>query len=237
MIPTPRALTMAWPVQSALSQIHCALAGAPASPEPLRIVTVSANQYAQCLLLPIVLTLLGRIKKEIQLEMIDAAAPQASATPTADLTIEWSSRKQEAQNPPVVLLRDAWVGVIGRRNSRLRGIALRESLDRLMRSRQAEGAVFLSNGAALPSHHTADALGAMSVVSSSDAVAVVPRRLAARFARPFGLKILTKPGASDECVLSLSTRGGLDASVNGALQVVINSFVGAGKTLSRSRKA
>jgi DNA-binding transcriptional LysR family regulator len=163
MSATPRALAMAAPVQAALAEMRHVLRF-PAHPETSSpTITIEANEYARCLILPAATALL---QKRAPLVRLNVCGRSGSSMRTADLILDWAG--VERRGASAVILRDVLVGVAAR----------------AVRRRSADAVVGSANG-----HRIADSLSALCLASQTDAVAYVPLRLARRFSVGLHLKL------------------------------------------------
>lgn len=108
MAPTPRALSLAGPVRTALHDLQRALDAPTEPPATARTVTVAANEYARCLLIPSAIQALLKRAPSVRLDIHDTR-PSNGSGPSIDLTVDWAVSGR--RNAPVFILRDAMVGV------------------------------------------------------------------------------------------------------------------------------
>jgi hypothetical protein len=83
------------------------------------------------------------------------------------------------------------------------------------------------------SHVTSDPLSAMCLVSQTDAVAVVPRRLARRFATPLGLTTFRLPHRLPDVALQIASSG--TTTSDSAEAMVRSCLIEAGQKIARGR--
>jgi DNA-binding transcriptional LysR family regulator len=221
MSPTPRAQAMAAPVRAALDQLQSALQMTSEPAVALRQVTIAANQYAQCLVLPAAAGILHRHAAGVRLNVVGLASAKQAEDPSADFTLGWSPSQRETGGTTMIL-RDELVGVI-RRPARRRPTGLRQVMEDFeQRERHSS------------THFVSDMLSAMCVVARTDLVARVPRLLAARFSRALGLDVVRLPaGAARTVALSLVSPAPAVLSADPAIAAVAASLVEAGEQLGR----
>ena len=195
MVPTARAQAMARSVQSALADIHRALGLSLPADASSRAVTVAANDYACCLVLPAAIALLRRRAPDVRL----AIEGEAASEPT-DLTVKWADTAGPSRG--TVLLRDSLVGVVARGR------------------RQFGNAVIgRTSGFVMP------ALQAIALASAVGTVARVPSRLARRFSKVMALKTLELPGRKPMLTLELTGRAdsALDPAVTAVRKSILDA--------------
>jgi DNA-binding transcriptional LysR family regulator len=187
MQPTPRALAMAVPVGAALKEFGRALTVPPTSRLPERRVTIGANSYAQCVLLPRVIRLLRESATGVTLDVRSLGSPDVA------LTVDWTSKP--ASNAPAseVVIHDPFVCVA---RERIRSGDRRVDVERPARHRARQRL------------HNEDYVGAVCLALQSDVVATAPRRLAEWFARRVSLRISKPPEKLPDAVLRVSWSDG-----------------------------
>jgi DNA-binding transcriptional LysR family regulator len=232
MSPTPRALAMAVPVRAALSDLERALATPTVPAAAARIVTIAANQYAQYLLVPSVIKSLSRKAPTISLDVRDASALNAADSLEMDLTLDWTSSRPDRLATEV--LRDRLVGIARKSNPALGSTVSRATFDRLDRIGVHYDPSFRHADAGADSHVMSDALSAMCVVSQTDALAVVPHRLARQFAGAMGLKLFGLPDQRPDVALEVAWNA--KAATGDAITTVKNCLVEAGARLAGGRR-
>ncbi|HEX3704885.1 MAG TPA: LysR family transcriptional regulator [Vicinamibacterales bacterium] len=231
MTPTPRAVAMAVPVRKALIDLRRALATPVVPATPPLIVTIAANRYAQYLLLPMAIKALRRQAPTISLDVRDTSALGAADSRETDLALDWATAG--VSGSAAAVLRDRLVGIARRSNAVVHGPvspAMFERLDRIgvhydPSSRSDAGA---------DGHVVSDAVSAMCVVSQTDAVAVVPNRLAKQFAGAMGLKTFRLPDNRPDVVLQVAWN--TEAPMNKTISTVRDRLVDAGAHLAGGRK-
>jgi DNA-binding transcriptional LysR family regulator len=212
MIPTPRALAMADPVRSALAHVEKALAPPLPRAVPERCVTVYANGYAQCLLLPRVLQSLSRGSPRVGM---DVRASIESSAGHRGLTIDWTSQSLKSM-ASVDVVSDILV-CVARRGSA--GTELeRPTVERDSPAPSADQ----------------DFVGALCLAAQSDMVVAVPRRLAEWFAPRLGLRLLPSDKKSTQVALQVSWR--TRDTQDYALMAVKSAVVEAGRWLQGNAK-
>ena len=234
MSPTPRARAMAAPVRAALGQLQSALNGTTAPSSTGRVVTVAANQYARCVLLPAAINTLRRRAPHVRLSVMQPDAIQDAAS-QPDFTLMWSSIDRGTTAAPVIL-RDELVCVVRRMKRRQSGTRRLAAADFEGRER-----IEVTDSTDLPfvpsdptSHVVSDMLSAMCVVSSTDAVARVPRLLAAKFGPALGLEIVKVSAlASVTVALSMASAAHSPNSVDPAISAVAGSMVESAARLAK----
>jgi len=246
MRPTPRAVEMAVPIHAALDELNRAISGPRAETPPHRVVRLIANEYAQCLLLPLLVKpllvrprlvkSLSRRAPEVALDVRQASTPLASAF-EADLTIAWEGQRNTHASS-VVLLRDDLVAVAKASNrAATRLVASLTSYENFQLVDGAEAAIFALRPFGSKPHLMSNAMAAMCLAAGSDGIAIVPRGLARRFARPLGLTTMKLPHSLPSRALVISSASDAMPSDDAALAVVWRSLVDAGRLLGRSRRA
>jgi DNA-binding transcriptional LysR family regulator len=231
MRPTPRAVAMAVPVRTALTDLQRALATPVVPASPPSIVTIAANQYAQYLLLPMAIKALRRQAPAVSLDVRDTSALGAADSPEMDLALDWATVGVSGSAAEV--LRDRLVGIARRSNAAVRGTvspAMFERLDRIGVHYDPSSRADISGDG----HIVSDALSAMCVVSQTDAVAVVPDRLAKQFAGAMGLKTFRLPDNRPDVVLQVVWNP--EAPMNRTVSNVRDGLVAAGARLAGGRK-
>ena len=227
MAPTPRAVAMAVPVRAALEGLQRALSPADRNASQ-RVITLAANQYARCLVLPIVAKVLARLAPGVSLHVRELSDANAVVAPPVDFSLAWSPFGRHDSDSSVLILRDELVGV-ARRTSRRVTMDVFERGRRIIVRELADSA-----GTADPdSHEVSDALSAMCVASHMDAIAVVPRRLAKRFSSALGLTIVRLPYRPPGLILSLASTGAVSHSSDPAAAIVKHSLIQAGEQLGK----
>ena len=212
--PTPRALSMAAPVRSAMVALQQALSGSTvASPLP-RALSIAANSYAACVLLPAVARELADSPEPFRL---DVRPPEAPASRDVALTLAWRGAASSLPDTrSAIVFRDSLVCIVRRGN---RAVGDRFPLSTFLEC--AHVAVAAESGSvqdivsaglekigrSRPVALTVpDFVSAAWIVSQTDFVAVVPRRLAQSMAPRLGLGILKVPLDLPEIVLEVSWR-------------------------------
>lgn len=199
MVPTARALAMADPVHKALTELDRALAMPRTQRLIERRITMDANGYAQCVLLPGVIRLLEKSAPGIRLELRSPRTVRAAAM----LTLDWSADDTADRRLSSVVVRDLLVCVARRDNQ-----SLKQRIELARRGAASRSTPAINR----------EFVGALCLVAQSDEVAIVPRRLAEWFAPRLSLQIF-KPalnfpavvlrlkwqahGASDPVVMSV----------------------------------
>ena len=207
MSPTPRAIAMAPPVQAAVAEMQRALelrSESVVAPPPR--VTIGANDYARCLVIPAAMPLL---RKRAPLVRVDIRDVSADCPPGPDLVVDWAGADRRAAS--AVILRDVLAGVVAR------GVR-----------RGSAGAVI--GGA--DAHRTADSFSALCLASQTDAVAHVPLRLAKRFSAGLHLKIF-RLRTSHRLQLELGWQA--ESEPGEAVVLVKNCIVDAARRLAGRR--
>jgi DNA-binding transcriptional LysR family regulator len=226
MAPTARAQAMAGPVRAALEDLARALAPR-AVVEPSRPVSVATNEYSRLLVMPDVVKALARRAPAVRLDIRRCAAMDDARQ--ADLAIYWVHPR--TSTPGTVILRDRMVGTARAANRAVGSAVSETALDQLQivdvddeRSGRSVGRA-RSDGAC---HTVPDALTALALASRSDAVAILPNRLARRFAANFGLKIFKLPGHPPNLALELtwSDQRAADPAVAAAKRCIIEAARG-----------
>jgi DNA-binding transcriptional LysR family regulator len=236
MSPTPRAQAMAAPVRAALDQLQSALQTTSEPAVALRVVTIAANQYAQCVVLPAAAGILHRHTAGVRLNVVRLSSGKQAEDPSADFTLGWSAGRRETGGATIIL-RDELVGVI-RRPARRRPTGRRQMTEDF---EQREGVEVGGDAGERPStslhpstHFVSDMLSAMCVVARTDLVARVPRLLAAQFTRALGVDVVRLPaGAARTVALSLVSPAPAVLSADVAIAAVAASLVEAGEQLGR----
>jgi DNA-binding transcriptional LysR family regulator len=229
MRPTLRALAMASPVRLGLAEFGRALSGS-GPPEGTRAVTIAANSYARCILLPSVIRALQQAAPDVRL---DVRAPDASGergsqgnygdvmTGTAganvDLTLDWHTDVHTDPSPSAPLtaaLRDPLVCIIGRRHraagrlrrltmsffTQQRHVTVAGSEDIASVDRALANIPLRREGGAI----APDIMAVPWIVAQTDLVGTVPRRLARVFARMLELRVFKPPLSLPDAVLGIS---------------------------------
>jgi hypothetical protein len=193
MQPTARAMAMAVPVRTALKAFDRALAKPQTSRLPERRVTIGANSYAQCVLLPRVIRLLKESASGVTLDVRSPSSAEAA------LTVDWTSNLASNAASSAVVIRDPLVCVTREPTKSADRVGL-EGHGR-HRARQR-----LNNE---------DFMGAVCLALQSEVVATTPRRLAEWFAKRVSLRISKPPEKLPDAVLrvSLSDPDGDDPDV------------------------
>lgn len=236
MVPTPRAVAMAAPVRAALNDLRRAMTvpldlGAPSS-----IVSIAANQYAQYLVLPSAIRALMRRAPAVRLDVRDASASIAADGQEADLTLDWASAGPDRATPDrsaSVVLRDSLVGVARRTNRAVGNTVSEAALARLNRICVQYGASSPQSETVGGEHIMSDGLSAMSVVSQTDAFAMVPHRLARRLGPSMGLKIFRPPHELVDIALQVAWKV---ETATDAAAIVRDCLVEAGARLAGGRR-
>lgn len=184
MMPTPRALAMADPVRTALRELERALSRPRAAGLLERRVTIAANVYAQCVLLPRVIRLLEESSPGVRLEVRSPDATQRDAA----LTVDWADRGARG-NSSAIVLRDALVCVT---RQGYRSASMRSDFSRYDQPKFTWRAL------------NQDFIGALCLAAQSELVATVPRRLAEWFAPRLGLQILRPAAKLPDAVLRVA---------------------------------
>lgn len=201
MLPTPRALEMAGPVRTALREFGRAL-DLPRASRPLdRRVTIRANSYAQCVLLPQVIRSLRESGTGVTLDV------RSTDSSDAALTIDWTVKRTATATASAEVIRDPLVCVA---RERTRSADLRAELARPGRHKSGQMAL------------NEDFLGAVCLAAQTDFVAMVPRRLAEWFGRRLSLRISKPPVKLPEAVLRVTWN---DRDENDSAVVSIKSCV------------
>ena len=209
MLPTPRALAMAGPVRRALKEFGGALALPVASAAQERRVTIGVNSYAQCVLLPRVMRLLGESATRITLDVHSADSSEAS------LTIDWPAKSGATARASAEVIRDPLVCVA------------RESIESAdLRAEQAP----LWHKTGRPAHNE-DLVGAVCLAAQSDLVAAVPRRLAEWLGPRLSLRISRPPRKLPDAVLQITWNDG-DAD-DPAVMMIKSCVLEAGVALAQ----
>ncbi|HWF85440.1 MAG TPA: LysR family transcriptional regulator [Vicinamibacterales bacterium] len=232
MAPTPRALAMAAPVRASLDELQRALTPPPDLAVASRVVTVAANQYARCLVIPNALRMLMRRAPVVRLDVRDVPNSSAADCQSIDLTLDWSSPGPDRSDSASVVLRDSLVGVARRTNGAVGRAPYGIVLDKLHRIRVGGDMSFRELAFDAFSHMTSDALSALCVVSQTDAVAVVPRRLARRFAAPLGLTTFRLSQRLPDVALQVASSG---VTGDSAAAMVRGCLIDAAQKLARGR--
>ncbi len=233
MVPTPRALAMAAPVRASLDQLQRALTPPTDLAAAPRIVTVAANQYARFIVLPNAVRTLMRRAPAVRLDVRDMSHLSRGDSESIDLTLDWSSSSPGQSDSASVVLRDSLVGVARRANRAVGRAPSGIVLDKLHRIRVSGEPSSREREVEAYSHTTSDALSAMCIVSQTDAVAMVPRRLARRFAAPLGLTTFRLPDRLPDVALQVASNG--VTTSDSAAALVRGCLIEAGQQLARGR--
>ena len=216
--PTARALALAEPVRSAMNLLQQAL-GVESAPSPApRVISIAANAYAQALVLPHLTKTIRDAPRPIGIDV------RFNNLEGVDLTIEWTGAGLKAGGSrSATLLRDEFVGIVRRGR---REMSTRYTLaDFLEVDHVAIGPDRVHDPvdvalATLEKRRrivacAPDFTGAAWIVSGSDLVAVLPRKLAERLAAGLALRVLKPPIELKELVLAVSwsARGSADSLV------------------------
>jgi DNA-binding transcriptional LysR family regulator len=232
MTPTPRALAMAEPVRTALAGFHRALTTRADAAPADRIVGVAANEYAQCVLLPRVLR---ATEDSLPRIVLDVRSPTAASAPAdVALSIDWAAAVAALPlTDSAVVIRDPFACIARQGN---RAVGARLSLDGFVRCEH----VTVRTGAPpidqLKSRISVpDFLAALWLVSRSDLIAAVPRRLAELFAPKLALRVFKPPLNLPDAVLKVawSRHGGHDPVVRSLRARVLE----AGRHVAENSKA
>lgn len=238
--PTSRALAMAEPVRSAMTSLQHALLE-PAESAPIaRSLLVAANMYAQSIVLPRVADVISKSLKP----MVLAVREPVPNSPDAALTIDWADAWQRtAANRTALVLRDSLVCIVRRAN---RSVGTRYTLSGLLeadhvgvgpdRARDAvDSALSLVEKRRRITVQASDFIGAAAIVSETDLVAIIPRRLAELLAQSLGLRILKSPLVLKGQVLQVSwTRR---SSADALTMWLKGRVLEAGRKVGRARKS
>jgi DNA-binding transcriptional LysR family regulator len=258
MRPTPRALAMAQPVRRGLAEFERALSGSRA-PAGTRTVTIAANSYARCILLPGVIYALQRTAPDVRLDVraLDARGEHRAPgdrgkvlTQTganADLTLAWLSDvdvDQSSPSPPsAIVFRDPHACIVRHRH---RAVGRHLTLNAFTNQRHVTAAACEdvarvdSALAAIRRHREGatiapDIMAVPWIVAETDLVGTVPRRLAVCFARMLLLRVFKPPLKLPDAVLRISwhDHGERDPVVMSVKEHVLN----AGRHLSGGSRA
>jgi len=209
--PTPRALAMAEPIRSAMASVQRALSGsAEAAPQP-RTLIITANSYAESLLLPAVAR---EIEGAQQPFTLDVRRGQTNARNDDGLTVAWrGAAPTETDAQSIVALRDSLVCIVRRGNS---AIGDRFPLSTFLACMHVavdsepspardivDSALATLGKGRRVAVRVSDFVGAAWIVSQTDLVAVVPLRLAQSMASRLGLGILKAPLELPDLVLEV----------------------------------
>ncbi len=228
MVPTPRAQAMALPVRAALADVQRALASSAESPAPPPIVTIAANEYARCLMLPLVMRALNKTAPAVRLDICDVASTAAGQ---AEFSIDWAAEGRP--DGQAIILRDVMVGIAARGNRQVRGATAGVMLDPrreivVSGMERHLAALGRDERQAVP-----DMLTAVCLVSETDGVAGIPDRLARRFAKTMALKVFKLAHPGPGLVLELNSRAN---TVTDPVAVAVKKcVVGAAKRLAGGR--
>jgi DNA-binding transcriptional LysR family regulator len=220
MVPTKRASAMAAPVAAALTEFRRAILAVAAAEPSVRAVRIAANSYARCFVVPAIVRGLAHDAPNISIELSD---PPGNGDSPADLFID-SARAHPAL-PSTPVLRDRLVCIaatsnrrVGRRLTRqafvdLPHVVLPPGTDEW--SAGIDEALLRLNAQRKTGLMVSDLLSTPWIVSQSDFVATVPRRVADRFASVLGLRVLQPPLALPDAVLRIAwhEQGGRDPIV------------------------
>ena len=241
--PTRRARAMAEPVSAAIASAQQALSGLASSPTTVPTLSVAANTYAQWLLLPSLADSMPTAPFPFSLE-IHRRGPVASGD--VGLTIEWrNAGTTRVDDQSALVTRDALVCVV-RRGNRSVGdrFPLQSFLDAEHVAIQSDWnrGIDVVDGALAGRGETRrvlvavpDFVSAAWLVSRTDLVAMVPRRLAELLAPSLGLGILSVPFEVTDLALEISwSRASGDDPV---AMWAKRRIVEAGRQLARSQKA
>jgi DNA-binding transcriptional LysR family regulator len=254
MRPTPRALAMAHAVRLGLAEFERALSGS-AAPAGTRTVTIAANAYAQCIVLPSVIHALRQTAPAVRLDVRAFErersadwAPMKMHTTEArcDLTLDWLTEAcpgPPPSAPSAIVFRDPQACIvrhrhrdIGRRltlrvftNQRHVTVAEWEDVARVDR---ALADIQLSrDGATI----TPDIMAVPWIVAETDLVGTVPRRLAYRFARTLALRVFKPPLSLPDAVLGVSWHD--DGERDPVVMSVKEHVLEAGRHLTEGSRA
>jgi DNA-binding transcriptional LysR family regulator len=247
MKPTPRALAMAHSVRLGLAEFGRALATSGQAGKA-RIVTIAANSYAQCILLPGIIHALQRTAPEVGL---DIRAPDAHGRrgtggdhahvmadisgSNIDLTLDWLPQlnTDPRSAPPVIVLRDPhacivrrWHPTAGRRLTmsffaQQRHVTVAECREVASIERTLAAVPRLrDSGTTAP-----DIMAVPWIVAQTDMVGTVPRRLASRFARTLELRVFRPPVSLPDAVLGMAwhDRGEQDRVVKSVREHILEA--------------
>jgi DNA-binding transcriptional LysR family regulator len=258
MRPTARALAMSQPVRLGLAELERALSGSPASGRP-QTVTIAANSYARCILLPSVIRTLQKIAPEVR---VDVRALEARGEPgsrvdgglvmrqttgaSTDLTLAWLSEPQADPFHPArsaIVFRDPHACIVRHRH---RAVGRRLTLSAFTHQRHvippaSEDVAHVDRALAEIQLHrecatmVPDVIMVPWIVAETHLVGTVPRRLACYFARTLALHVFKPPLKLPDAVLGLSWHD--HGERNPVVMLVKEHLLEAGRHLSRGSRA
>jgi DNA-binding transcriptional LysR family regulator len=263
MRPTPRAIAMAQPVRLGLAEFERALSGSRA-PEGTRTrtVTIAANSYARCIVLPSVIRALQETAPDVCLDVrpVDTHGELGSRgdgglvmTETAgasthlgtDLTLTWLAKvhTDTSPAPSAIVFRDPQVCIVRHRHR-----AVGRLLTLSVFTHQRHVTVAESEDVALVDRAladiklcretatiTPDVIMIPWIVAETDLVGTVPRRLAHCFARTLALRVFKPPLSLPDAVLGVSWHD--HGEQNPVVMLVKEHVMEAGRHLSRGSRA
>ena len=240
--PTRRALAMAEPVGAAIASLQQALSGFVGSSTTVPALSVVADAYAEWLLLPAVVGAMQAAPFPFSLD-IHRRSPVPSSN--VALTIDWRDLgATRVGDQSVLVLRDSLVCIV-RRGNRSVGdrfplqsfldaghVAIQSDWNR--RIDVIDGALARRGEKRRVLVAVADFVSAAWLVSRTDLVAIVPRRLGELLAPPLELGILSVP--FDVTDLALEISWSRENSDDPVAMWVKRRILEAGRQLAESQK-